>query len=356
MSAFSTLQGEAPDTRKRYTLQSAREFERPTLAWLIEDLFPETGLLCIYGASGSGKSMYSISMAAAVADGADWFGHRTNRHQVVYVALEGQMGIPARVAAWERHHEQPYPDDVKFVFDPFALNRQDDVTALVQAILRCEGVGLIIIDTLNKAASGADENSSSEMGHLLTGATALQKQTGAAVLLIHHPGKDSNRGLRGHSSLHAALDAVVEIERDGRRNRWTLIKAKDGQEGIGNTFELVVVEIETTESGKPATSCAVRPVEGGTFAPKQREPNGTNQKTVLNAFEQLWVEMKVAYTGRDQEWPSGIPFEDAIQKIKNELINVDTNHRQARAKEALERLVQMGFLIRDDDLLSFPSE
>ena len=39
----------------------------------------------------------------------------------------------------------------------------------------------------------------------------LQATLGGLVLAIHHSGKDAGRGLRGHSSLHAALDAVIEV-------------------------------------------------------------------------------------------------------------------------------------------------
>ena len=36
--------------------------------------------------------------------------------------------------------------------------------------------------------------------------------TGAAVLLVHHSGKDEAKGMRGHSALLGALDAELAIE------------------------------------------------------------------------------------------------------------------------------------------------
>jgi len=88
---------------------------------------------------------------------------------------------------------------------------------------------LLVIDTLTVAASGADENSSSDMGLIIEAAKALQAKLGGLVLLVHHSGKDQSKGLRGHSSLHAALDAAIEVIRNhDNRRRWRIAKvAKD---------------------------------------------------------------------------------------------------------------------------------
>jgi len=36
-------------------------------------------------------------------------------------------------------------------------------------------------------------------------------------MIIHHSGKDKNKGARGHSSLRAAVDTEIEIKVDGDR-------------------------------------------------------------------------------------------------------------------------------------------
>ena len=53
------------------------------------------------------------------------------------------------------------------------------------------------------------------MGQIIAAAKELQTFVGGLVVLVHHTGKDASKGLRGHSSLQAALDAAIEVRRDG---------------------------------------------------------------------------------------------------------------------------------------------
>lgn len=62
------------------------------------------------------------------------------------------------------------------------------------------------------------------------------------MLLVHHTGKDVAKGLRGHSSLLAAMDSAVEVTRSGDRREWKVAKAKDGVDGEVHPFRL---QIET---------------------------------------------------------------------------------------------------------------
>ncbi len=64
--------------------------------------------------------------------------------------------------------------------------------------------------------------------------------TGGLVVLVHHTGKDATKGLRGHSSLFAALDAAIEVSRSGERREWILAKSKDGRDGSTHPFKLRV--------------------------------------------------------------------------------------------------------------------
>ena len=169
------------------------------MPWLIDDIFPLTGLACVYGASGAGKSFICIDIAAKVASGMDWFGHPTKQCRVIYICLEGSSGLPIRIDAWKKHHGAPFPEDVQFIVSPVAINSPDDVLRLIDLIKVWGGADMIVIDTLNRAAPGAEENASSDMGKIIAGASALQEATGGLVVLVHHSGKESGRGPRGHS-------------------------------------------------------------------------------------------------------------------------------------------------------------
>jgi hypothetical protein len=147
-------------------------------------------------------------------------------------------------------------DDVRFLLQPFNLTEANDVADLARL---CPPGCVIIIDTLNRAAPGFDENSSKDMGIVIDRAKQLQAATGGLVVLIAHTGKDVTKGLRGHSSLFAAIDAAILVSRDGEARRWKVEKAKDGQDGIEFGFRLQIVELGTDEEGDPLTSCVVVP-------------------------------------------------------------------------------------------------
>ena len=59
------------------------------------------------------------------------------------------------------------------------------------------------------------------MSGLLTNCKRINMETGATVLLVAHPGKDRDRGMRGSSALFAGCGSVVEIEREEGTSRAT---------------------------------------------------------------------------------------------------------------------------------------
>ena len=248
-----------PRARTRFRLQTSSEMlaMRP-LQWRVKRMLPELGIAAVYGASGSGKSVLVLDLALALCRGSPWFGNRVRRCSVTYVCLEGAAGISLRLKALG----ETVPDDLLFLTAPVNMLTTKDVTDLVEAI-RAAGAegGVVVVDTLNRATPGADESSSVDMGQAIAGANAIQRGLGGLVLLVHHLGKDASKGLRGHSSLLAALDAAIEVRRDGDARSFSLTKAKDGQDGVEHHFTLDVVALGIDDDGDPITSCRVRPAE-----------------------------------------------------------------------------------------------
>lgn len=307
------------------------------------------------GQVASARRFVCLDMAAAIASGTPWFGFATKQSPVVYVALEGQAGFPRRVRAWSAYHQKPFPTGVKFVFDAFALTQPAHTTAIGNLIVRSGGAGLIIIDTLNRSAPGADENASADMGRIISGAMALQEATGAMVLLIHHAGKDVTKRLRGHSSLLAALDTAILVDRQGELIRWTLDKSKDSEDQLNRLCNLEVVEVGQSKSGKTLKSCVVIEVEGSASLTKHAQPAGVNQKLIFSAVQQALVNHRIQGAMLASAWPEGypegLPYDHLLTLIKDTLLDVSDKHRLSRTKEALSGLIDNGFLVVKDGLV-----
>ncbi|OZB77159.1 MAG: helicase [Thiomonas sp. 14-64-326] len=284
--ALEVLLSRPAEPERRYKLRTAAEIAAlPPVRWLVRGVLPAEGLAALFGASGSGKTFLALDMAAAIAEGSRWFGYRTYAAPVVYVGLEGEAGLSQRVQAWHKHHRRPLPEQLRFVVSqPFNLPTAEDVAELAQACRAAgAGDGLLILDTLNRAALGLDENAAEDMGAIIEAAADLQRRIGGTVLAVHHSGKDLTRGMRGHSSLHAALYAAIEVRRDGDAREWRIAKSKDGADAEGIAFRLEVETLGIEDDGTPYSSCVVveeRPSEQDN-APAKAFLEAQNMRQVL---------------------------------------------------------------------------
>lgn len=317
----------------------------PPMRWRIHSVLPAVGYAALYGPSGSGKSFLVIDMMTALAEAARWFGYLVKRASVLYIALEGQAGVPNRVKAWEHANDSAYPDGVRFLFDSFKLTDRADVLGLAAAIEAAGGADVIVIDTLNRAAPGADENSSQDMGRVLEAVKQLQAMTGGLVLLVHHTGKDAAKGMRGHSSVFAGLDAVIETSRAGDARSWTLAKAKDGQDGQNHPFRLRRVDFGEDDDGVPVTSCTVcADVIDDELTPNRPKlPKGGNQKIVYDALGPLFRESRAFGKAGAPATRPCLTQEQAIAGTRDRLV-VDQKRRTERAQQAIAGLVATSVL------------
>lgn len=255
----------------------------PKMEWVVKGLFPAGACGAIYGEPGAGKSFVAIDMIASIAEGRKWFNLRTKKVPVSVFALEGEGGLKGRVRAWEQVNNRPYPESV-FFWDTtkngsFALrdadarsdhNKKRLVQLCADLIANGRRGGVVLIDTLNQASEGADENSSRDMGELLRAMKFIQRETGSLVLIVHHATKSKeNQSMRGHSSLHGAMDGIMEVLRtvtndEGEpienRRGWRAVKVKDGRDGYEKLFDMKEVQVDMDEDG-PVMSVAITPVQ-----------------------------------------------------------------------------------------------
>jgi hypothetical protein len=236
---------------------------------------------------------------------------------------------------------------------PFGLLSEQDVSDLAAAVRSVAGPGAVVcIDTLNAAAPGVDENSSSEMGKMINGAKRLQAAVSGLVVLVHHSGKDSAKGLRGHSSLFAACDFVIEVVRKGAKRDWRLSKSKDGADNIHHPFRLDVVNVGThPEDGEAITSCVVEPEESAVDALRSvKLPAGGNQRVVYDALGELLRQVGIpGMAGAPPNCPC-VQLERAIEKTRDLLV-CEPHRKTERTRDALISLAKRGVLAMSDGWL-----
>lgn len=309
----------------------------------IKGVFPAEGLAAVAGPSASGKTFLVLDQAMHIAAGCDWFGHRTQQRRVVYLGLEGQSGLAQRVRAFLAERKPSETDGIRFITESLALTSPADVSEIERRLKEFQAK-VLIIDTLSAATPGLDENASSDMGLIIEGAKRLQAAIGGLLVYVHHTGKDASRGLRGHSSLFAAMDSVIEVSRDAGTRSWKLAKSKDGADGEEHPFRLRVVDLGEDDDGDPITSCVVDPEDAAAIhLRKASRPNGNNARIALDAIKAALKSSGQFGMGDAPPTRPTITLEQAIAATAERLA-VEPKRRKERAESAISSLVSNKYL------------
>lgn len=251
----------------------------------------EAGTLAVlFGEANTGKSTLALDLALCIARGAPWRDRRTRKGVVLWLALESAAGLRRRVRAHCHRHQI---DVAELLFaditETVRLLEVHDVEAMVTTVevaslLAAARPALVVVDTVARALAGGDENDGRDMGTLVRGCDMIRTRSGAAVLLIHHSGKDATRGARGHSSLRAAVDTEIEITGQANPRQAKVTKQRDLPNGDVFAFDLDAVEIGADPDGNPITACVVTHRED--VAAQRKPPNGRNQQALLGAIRE----------------------------------------------------------------------
>ena len=234
----------------------------------IEDLLCENEFSVVYGESNCGKTFFMLDLAMHVALGKKWRDKNVEQGGVIYAALEGGHGTRNRISAFKEHYQ--IEGDIPLAIIPSSINfldRDGDIQALVETIREAQkrigSIKMIVIDTLARAMSGADENSNQDMGALVISADLIRSITGAHISFVHHSGKDVAKGARGHSSLRAAVDTEIEISRENESapSKAKVVKQREMEmmKECGFTLEKVILGVN--QRRKEVSSCVVKPTE-----------------------------------------------------------------------------------------------
>jgi AAA domain len=251
---------------------------------LVDGLLGTTAMTVVYGESGAGKSFVAIDLACHVAGGMPWRDMDVERGVVVYIAAEGPKSVQRRVWAWMQHHNVHHLPLV-VIKSPVDLLRGDaDVINAMLAEIRkqCGRIALVVVDTLNRAMVG-NENAPEDMGAFVTACASIRDATETHVLVVHHCGKETAKGARGHSSLRAATDVELEITKLDAGGCIRVSKNRDEEEGTNYGFRLEQFELGTNRKGRRVTTCIALEADAPAGGGKKRAL-GPNERIVLDSL------------------------------------------------------------------------
>lgn len=230
--------------------------------YLIKGYLPASSVASAYGASGSYKSFLAVSWGCHIATGKPWAGKPVTQGAVIYIVGEGGIGVPRRIRAWKQTLNGGSPIDALYRVDcPIFPASPESVQQVIQAAKDVKAVTdmpirLIILDTLARCFGGSDENAAKDMGAFIQGCDYIKAATQATVLIIHHSGKDQDKGARGSSAFRAALDVEFNVRREGDGGALILscTKMKDAEEPPRRAYDLHSVDLYVDDDGDRITS------------------------------------------------------------------------------------------------------
>ena len=228
--------------------------------WLINDVCEKESVIAIFGQAKAGKSFVTVDMAACIALGKDWHGHKAHQAPVVYLAGEGIRNISRRFLAWSKINKADIHQAPLMISSRGARLLDDkDHQLLKDTISATEDqygdIGMIIVDTLARNFGGGNENSTEDMNAFVERVDDLKDTFKSCISIVHHTGHGSGTRARGSSVLPAAVDAEYKVLRKDVSEEMfvtfsqTLIKDGQPMKPKDFRFEVLNLPFEDLSSG-----------------------------------------------------------------------------------------------------------
>ena len=213
---------------------------RKPMAWVVKGIIPEAGCGLLVAPPKVGKTRIAIELALGIASGRKPLGISVDKPQPVgFFSLEdGEYLFSTRLDAGINHsparHKYHWDGHIKQVggkfvweppvelplltrFDPIDLSNGDDKQRLYETI-EAYGLKIVILDTLSMSIGKAEVSSSTDMYAILKDLKIIAKETGCAIMFIHHTrkrvfekGESIQEMILGSTALHGWSDFIMNL-------------------------------------------------------------------------------------------------------------------------------------------------
>jgi hypothetical protein len=205
---------------KDYKLKAVNETFEP----VIDGFLNRKEFMLIHATAKTGKSMFALNIALAIATGSDFLGMDTIKSKVLYLQTEiSSTGLSDRIDSMLRGMPEnlyEYAQENLLIADTrIRIDIPQQLEALKKQV-ETELPSLLIIDPFYDLHNKNEDNAA-EMAPLLSNIREIARSVGCAVILIHHQGKkgegqSSNAGhaCRGSSAFADVPDSSVSLSKD----------------------------------------------------------------------------------------------------------------------------------------------
>ena len=238
--SIKTVSKKGKKRKNKFNIVRVDEIEPfdPTDFWLIED-FWENGSVGVIGApSKSFKSTFALNLACAVATGKPFDGRKVKQGAVLIIQGENNLSMEQHKIYAVTGCDTPPP--IYFVDDNITM---EQVYRLENAI-RELGVKLLILDPMYLLFGSGDINRHQDIVERLEMLTRLSKNTGCAVMLIHHSrklergAKITTSDMYGSAFIEGWYESMILLQR--KSNNSSTMTTYFRNHKSGDVYDLVV--------------------------------------------------------------------------------------------------------------------
>ena len=254
----------APEPYGALDLDSFLAAPPPEPEWDWRGWYARGDLVLAAGDPGVGKSLVALAVAVtASSGGGELLGEAIAERRALFVDLESPEDVAyARLYGFGLRGSAA---GFAYVHRPAYFNLLDaECLARLRASIAATGAGLVVIDSLRRAAPGLDENDSREVSLLLTALRDIAAALGCTILVIHHPRKpvgdakvEALYAARGSGDLIGSVDSYLFF----RKLSGGLTRVEHGKARRGREHEPVCYRILEGDAGEPVIEHVV--VEAG---------------------------------------------------------------------------------------------
>ena len=252
---------------------------------LIQGILPKRGYVGLFGRRGTGKSFAAQDLVFRGAIGLPFLGRECERFGSIYCVGEKRARFGKRIEAWRiANPDQPPPPvcirwSVPNLLDYDAVGVFIAEAVALQADFARRGapLGVIVFDTLARCLKHANVSDPDAAGTGIEAIARIIAECGVTVIPLAHTAQaEGSFSVKGAGEWEDAADALLRIDRKDNEPVRTLTVAKQSDDADGATFafELDVIDLGATTTGRARTSCVIRATALEALQPASKKLRG----------------------------------------------------------------------------------